>query len=122
MADCRHLVVVLGDQLDREAAAFDDFDAAHDIVWMAEASDESTHIRSSQQRTTLFLAAMRHFAQALRDEGLVLDYREMHEGSLGAALTDAVRRHRPQRVLLTLPGEWRVLEALRAAVGEVPIC
>ncbi len=121
MAECRHLVVVLGDQLNRDASAFDGFDAAQDIVWMAEASDESTHVWSSQQRITLFLAAMRHFAQALRDEGLALDYRELHEGSLGAALADALRRHRPQRVLLTLPGDWRVLQALRAAAGEVPL-
>ncbi len=121
MAECRSLVVVLGDQLDRSAAAFDGFDATCDVVWMAEASEESTHVWSSQQRITLFLAAMRHFAQTLRDECVTLDYRQLHEGTLGAALTEAVRRHRPKRVLLTLPGDWRVLHALRAAVGDVPL-
>jgi deoxyribodipyrimidine photolyase-related protein len=121
MPDCRHLVVALGDQLNRDASAFDGFDPAQDVVWMAEASEESTLVWCSQQRITIFLAAMRHFAQALRDEGLRLDYLEMHEGSLGAALREALQRHRPQRVLLTLPGEWRVLQALRAAVGSTPL-
>jgi hypothetical protein len=49
MHPVRHLVLVLGDQLDLEAAAFDGFDAAQDAVWMAEAYEECTHIWSSKQ-------------------------------------------------------------------------
>ena len=44
----RHLVLVLGDQLDADAATFDGFDPAQDAVWMAEAAEESTHIPSGQ--------------------------------------------------------------------------
>ncbi len=62
MAELRALIVVLGDQLDLEAAAFDGFDAGVDAVWMAEVADESTHVWSSKPRTAMFLAAMRHFA------------------------------------------------------------
>ena len=32
----RHLVLVLGDQLDAKSRAFDGFDPAVDVVWMAE--------------------------------------------------------------------------------------
>jgi len=53
----RHLVLVLGDQLDAEGAALDGFDPTQDLVWMAEVAEESTHIRSSKQRIVLFLAA-----------------------------------------------------------------
>ena len=74
MAELRHLVLVLGDQLDLDAAAFDGFDAAHDAVWMAEVAEESTHVWSSKPRTVMFLAAMRHFAQALRAAGRPLHY------------------------------------------------
>jgi deoxyribodipyrimidine photolyase-like uncharacterized protein len=66
VAELRRLVLVLGDQLDVDASAFDDFDAACDAVWMAEVAEESTHVWSSKPRTVMFLAAMRHFAQALR--------------------------------------------------------
>jgi deoxyribodipyrimidine photolyase-related protein len=62
MHHVRHLILVLGDQLDLEAAAFDGFDATQDAVWMAEACEESTHVWSSKQRITLFLSAMRQFA------------------------------------------------------------
>lgn len=33
----RHLVLVLGDQLNADSAAFDGFDRSCDAVWMAEA-------------------------------------------------------------------------------------
>ena len=62
MAELRALIVVLGDQLDLDAAAFDDFDTGLDAVWMAEVTEESTHVWSSKPRTVMFLAAMRHFA------------------------------------------------------------
>ena len=49
MAQTRSLVVVLGDQLNRDASAFDGFDVKQDAVWMAEVDEESTHIWSSKQ-------------------------------------------------------------------------
>ena len=65
MAELRQLVVVLGDQLDLDVSAFDGFDPAQDVVWMAEVAEESTHIVSSQPRMALFFAAMCHFALEL---------------------------------------------------------
>jgi deoxyribodipyrimidine photolyase-related protein len=43
----RHLVIVLGDQLDAESSALQDFDPAQDVVWMAEVAEESNHVWSS---------------------------------------------------------------------------
>jgi len=68
-AKVRNLVIVLGDQLDADAAALQGFDPAHDMVWMAEVAQESTHVWSSKQRIAVFLSAMRHFAEHLRQQG-----------------------------------------------------
>ena len=118
----RHLVLVLGDQLDRSASAFDGFDPAQDAVWMAEVADESTHIPSSKQRSVLFLSAMRHFADALRAEGLPLHYRQLDDPdnrhTLAAELDAAITRLRPAGLVLTAPGDWRVLQALRGVVRQ----
>ncbi len=120
MTRTRTLVVVLGDQLDLDAAAFDGFDPAQDAVWMAEAEDESTHVWSSKQRIALFLSAMRHFAQALRSAGRPLHYRRLDEagnrGSLAAELQAALAMLAPQQVVMTAPGDWRVWQSLKAAV------
>ena len=96
MKRLRTLVLVLGDQLDLEAAAFDGFDAAQDAVWMAEVDEEATHVWSSKQRIALFLAAMRHFAQALESMGRPLFYRRLDDpgnlGSLAAELQAKIGR------------------------------
>jgi len=121
VAELRSLVIVLGDQLDLDAAAFDGFDADHDAVWMAEVAEESTHVWSSKPRTVMFLAAMRHFALALRAAGRPLHYTRLeaagNRGSLEAQLQDDIERLRPTRLVMTAPGEWRVLQAIRAVAG-----
>ena len=120
-ATLRHWVLVLGDQLNRDSAAFDGFDPAQDRVWMCEAAEESTHVWSSQQRITLFLAAMRHFAAALREDGVPLQYEALSAtggpASLQAALAQTLQQQRPRAVVLVQPGDWRVQQALRAAVA-----
>jgi len=73
----RNLIVVLGDQLNRDSAAFDGFDADRDAVWMAEASEESTHVPSTKMRIAVFLSAMRHFREACEADGLTVYYREL---------------------------------------------
>jgi deoxyribodipyrimidine photolyase-related protein len=118
MAELRSLIVVLGDQLDLDAAAFDGFDAALDAVWMAEVAEESTHVWSSKPRTVMFLAAMRHFALALQTAGRTLHYTRLdargHGGSLGAQLQADSLRLRPAQLVMTAPGDWRVLQAIKA--------
>lgn len=110
-------MLVLGDQLDLEAAAFDGFDPAQDHVWMAEVMEESTHVWSSQIRIALFLSAMRHFADALRERGYSLMYQKLDDmgahATLATALVEAIQRVRPAQLLMTAPGDWRVLQALR---------
>jgi deoxyribodipyrimidine photolyase-related protein len=127
VTELRALIVVLGDQLDLDAAAFDGFDAGQDAVWMAEVAEESTHVWSSKPRTVLFLAAMRHFARALQDAGRPLHYTRLdgddNRGSLAAQLQADMRRLQPARLVMTAPGDWRVLQAITAVAeaSRVPL-
>ena len=127
MAKLRDLIVVLGDQLDLGAAGFDGFDAECDAVWMAEVVDESTHVWSSKSRTALFLSSMRHFALALKAAGRPTHYSRLDAvgtaGSLPAQLQADVLRLRPVRLVMTAPGDWRVLQAIKtvAAANGLPL-
>src|SRR5512139_1432542 len=117
MPEVRSLVLVLGDQLDLQASAFDGFDPQVDAVWMAEVAEESTHVRSSRPRIAMFLAAMRHFALALQSAGRPLHYARLdapgNRGSLAMQLRADVERLRPTRLVMTAPGDWRVLQAIK---------
>jgi deoxyribodipyrimidine photolyase-related protein len=118
-APIRHLVVVLGDQLDHHAAGLDGFDPKKDCIWMAEVKQESCHVPSSKQRITLFLSAMRHFAKELRARSWPLDYIELNDplntANLGGELKRAIRKHQPDKLIMTAPGDWRVLKEIQAA-------
>lgn len=114
----RALVIILGDQLNRDAAAWDGFDPRDDIAWMAEAAAESTHVWSAKMRIALFLSAMRHFAAGLRRDGVPLVYHPLDDhATLADALAASIVALRPQRLVVTEPGEWRVLADLRAVAA-----
>ncbi|MES2633085.1 MAG: cryptochrome/photolyase family protein [Pseudomonadota bacterium] len=121
----RSLVLVLGDQLDLDAAGFDGFDPALDAVWMAEVARESTHVWSSKQRTALFLSAMRHFAARLRQAGRPLHYTRLEDadnaGSLGAQLKADLLRLKPTQLIMTAPGDWRVLQDIKAVAAAIEL-
>ena len=127
MPELRHLIVVLGDQLDLDAAGFDGFDADQDAVWMAEVAEESTQVWSSKPRTALFLSAMRHFALALQGAGRPLHYTRLdapdNAGSLQAQLRSDMQRLQPAALVMTAPGDWRVLQAIKAVAvaGKLPL-
>jgi deoxyribodipyrimidine photolyase-related protein len=114
----RHLVVVLGDQLNADSAAFDGFDAARDAVWMAEVAGEATRVWSTKPRIAIFLAAMRHCRDALRSCGLTVHYRELdaHEApTLEVALAEDLAKLKPEAVIAVTPGEWRLAQSLPEA-------
>ena len=121
-AKVRHLVIVLGDQLDLHSSALQGFDAAQDMVWMAEVAEESTHVWSAKQRIAVFLSAMRHFAQSLRALGLPVDYTRLdapgNAGTLALELRKAIVLLQPTALVMSAPGDWRVLQSLRAVAKE----
>ncbi len=116
------LVIVLGDQLDADAAVFEGFDAKHDVVWMAEVAQESEHVWTSKQRIAVFIAAMRHFREAQLSLGRTVHYTELEDGentqTLAGELGRAIAELKPERLLMTQAGEWRVQAAV-AAVAKV---
>ena len=118
------LRLLLGDQLTRDVAALRDI-AKGDVVLMAEVADETTYVRHHQQKIAFVLSAMRHFAEELRAEGIVVDYVKLDDvgnsGSISGELQRAVMRHAPSRVVVTSPGEWRVLSDFRALDLGVPV-
>jgi deoxyribodipyrimidine photolyase-related protein len=73
----RHLVLVLGDQLDASSAALDGFDPLQDAVWMAEVAGEGTHVWSHKARIALFLSGMRHAPVLRRNPRMTMQLKNL---------------------------------------------
>lgn len=118
----RHLVLILGDQLDAQSSAFEGFDPEQDAVVMIEALEESTHVWSHKIRTALFLSAMRHFAQTLLARGWSVIYRQLEDhgdASLASGLLQTIAQMQPERVIGVEPGDWRVREQIESAIESI---
>jgi deoxyribodipyrimidine photolyase-related protein len=115
----RNMVLILGDQLDADSTVFDDFDPERDVVWMAEVAHEAEHVWSTKARIAMFLAAMRHFRDALRARGWRVEYRALDQHphpTLEAALAADLNTLKPETVIAVKPGEWRLAKSLPEAV------
>ena len=111
----RNLVLVLGDQLSLESPALADFDTSSDCVLMIEAPGEATLVWSHKSGIALFLSAMRHHAEALRERGVRVEYiglDDSAEPTLVARLAEQLRRLKPHTLRLIEPGEWRLAQGI----------
>ncbi|MGJ5180658.1 cryptochrome/photolyase family protein [Bradyrhizobium oligotrophicum] len=113
----RHLVVVLGDQLDADSAAFDGFDPSQDVVLQMEVDDEATYVPQHKMRIAFFLAAMRHFHAELEGRGRRVHYVRLDDPANTGRLDSEITRHQaslqPAATIVLEPGDWRVRERLR---------
>lgn len=113
----RHLVIVLGDQLDANSAAFDGFDPHRDAVLQMEVLEEAAYIVQHKLRLAYFFASMRHFREELGALGRRVYYVSIDDpANTGAFETEIARAQHafdPERTIVLEPGDWRVAEKLR---------
>ncbi len=111
------LIVILGDQLNRQISSLSDCDKAHDIVLMCEVWEEATYVKHHKKKIAFILSAMRHFAEALKSEGYRVQYVKLDEvcntGSFTGEVQRAIAQHTPDQIIVTEPGEYRVLEEIK---------
>ena len=114
--EMRNLVLVLGDQLDAQSAAFDGFEHTQDAVLMIEAREEANYIPQHHKRLVFFFSAMRHFRDALRAANRKVHYSELTDPANLGCLADECRRHfvalQPRSLIVLEPGDWRVRQSL----------
>lgn len=112
---CRNLILILGDQLNLDNPALEDFDASQDQILMVEAGEESTHVWSHKARIVLFLSAMRHFEKDLHNQGIAPIYLKLGEHnfvSLNSAWKHYIHALKPSKIIICEPGEYRLEQAL----------
>jgi deoxyribodipyrimidine photolyase-related protein len=112
------LRLILGDQLSRDLSALADADPGADIILMAEVMREASYVKHHKKKIAFLFAAMRHFAEELRAEGFRVRYVPLDDRdnaqSLDGEVARAVEDHAITRIVVTEPGELRLLSAINA--------
>lgn len=106
------LIPVLGDQLSDNLSSLDGIDKADAHILMMEVGEEATYVRHHVRKIAFLFSAMRHHADRLRAAGWRVDYVTLddpeNDGSFSAEVARAVERLKPERIVVTEAGEWRV--------------
>jgi len=111
------LRLILGDQLSHDIAALKDYEDG-DRVLMCEVFEEATYVKHHKKKIAFLFSAMRHFAEELKDKGYNVHYSKLDDpdnaGSFRGEIGRAIKRFKPSKIIVTFPGEYRVLEDMKS--------
>ncbi|TQV67278.1 cryptochrome/photolyase family protein [Exilibacterium tricleocarpae] len=112
------LRLILGDQLSHTISCLSDCDKQADTILICEVWEEATYVKHHKKKIAFIFSTMRHFAQELTEAGYQVDYIKLDDpgntGSFTGEVERAIHRHRPEQVVATFPGEYRVLEGMHS--------
>ena len=112
------LGLILGDQLNLDHALLEELKPDSDCLVMGELAAETEYVHHHGQKIALIFAAMRHFREELESAGWSVRYHDFHRQSDIRSFTDLIRSalsgQRFDEVLVSWPGEWRVLNEVRS--------
>ncbi len=120
----RTLLLLLRDQLNRDAALLRDADPAHDVVAMTEADRRQGRFPEHKQRLALGWAAMRHLREDLREAGWTVHYQPIDaadEEGVPGFLRRQIEAHAPERVCVTEPGRYELLQEIEAVCDALGV-
>lgn len=123
----RTIGLILGDQLDASYPDALGLNKDTDRILMLEVTNESTSPVSHIQRTVLFLSAMRHHAEALRDDGWDVEYIDLNHRGNTQRFDDEIARQlkmkklNADKLVCIEPGDHRVRGQIEAACERAEV-
>jgi deoxyribodipyrimidine photolyase-related protein len=119
------LRLVLGDQLSPSISCLKGYNSETDTVLMCEVWDEASYVKHHKKKIAFLFSAMRHFAEELHQRGYKVNYTKLdnpdNAGSFKNEVSRLLQKHQFNRIILTHPGEYRVLEDMRSWEREFGI-
>lgn len=111
------LRLILGDQLSKTISSLEDCNFTSDIILMCEVWEEATYVKHHKMKIAFLFSAMRHFAIELEHDGYNVEYVKLSDSKNSGSFTNEVLRHVKQhnieRIVVTHPGEYRVLQDIQ---------
>ena len=118
------LRLILGDQLSLSTSSLSDVSKS-DLILMCEVRQEATYVKHHKKKIAFVFSAMRHFASDLRQQGFNVRYVAYDDpnnnGSLMGEVRTALSLHPCDEVIVTKPGEHRLLSEFHAWGDDLPV-
>ena len=121
MSDSKKLVLILGDQLDLNGAALKNFNRQTDEVFMVESIPEAQYVWSHKAKIALFISAMRHFAENLKELRYPLTYIQNSPLAIISALKAKIEDEKIKHLICVKPGEWRLKQQIESLAKDLKI-
>lgn len=113
-----NLILILGDQLSHDISSLEGFDKDKDIVLMCEVMSEATYAKHHKKKIAFLFSAMRHFAKELEEKNFKIRYTKLTDpanaGSFKGEVERALTDFKPDKIIVTFPGEYRVLKDIKS--------
>lgn len=109
-----NLHLILGDQLSASISSLQGYNPTVDTILMCEVYDEATYVKHHKKKIAFLFSAMRHFARELQQKGFQVQYVNIDEkensGTFRGEVKRALKQNNYERIIVTFPGEYRVLQ------------
>lgn len=119
------LQLILGDQLSQSISSLKGYNPDRDIILMCEVWNEATYVKHHKKKIAFLFSAMRHFAEGLKKQNFNVEYTALdapeNSGSFGGEVKRMLSEYSVDRIVVTHPGECRVLEELQSLEDELNI-
>ncbi len=113
---------ILGDQLGPGNAVLVGARKKEDRIFFVESERALRKLAYHQQRLVLLLSAQRHLAEEMRQAGWKVDYHAFGRGvTWESALSAHVKKHQPERLLVTAPNNYDEDAAMRKLAEKFPL-
>jgi len=113
--------LILADQLSSSLPPLKGADRETDFILMVEVMEEGTYVRHHKKKIAFLFWAMRHFAEELREAGWRVEYVKLDEqdnsGKFSGEAARAVQRLRPDRLIVTAPGDLPIISVICSYFG-----
>lgn len=110
--------LILADQLSESISSLEELDKKSDTVMFFEVMEEATYVLHHPKKIAFLFSAMRHFAAELEAKDIRVRYVKLHDeantGNLTGEVQRAVAELKPEKIIVTEAGEYRVLEIMRS--------
>ena len=120
-----NLCVILGDQLSSSISSLKNFKKNEDKILMMEVFNEATYANHHKKKLVLIFSAMRHFAKELQEKGVSVTYSKISKSqdNFTKELSSQCKKIQPKRIVITHPGEYRVLQEIKKweKVLKIPV-